>query len=94
MNRKRIRKPTHPGIVLLEEVLKPYGISITDAAKQLSVSRKHLGKARMTPEIAAKIAAATNTTVQSWLNMQTNLDVWEMEQGEAPNVGLFEEHAA
>jgi addiction module HigA family antidote len=99
MNRKRVRKPTHPGIVLLEDVLNPFGISITSAAEQLSVSRKHLsnvcgGKVRMSPELAAKIAVATKTTIQSWLNMQTSLDVWEIEQGGTPNVGIFEEHAA
>lgn len=34
------RKPTHPGVVLLEDVIKPLGLTITDAARMLGVSRK------------------------------------------------------
>lgn len=38
------RKPTHPGAVLLEDVIKPLGITITEAAKMLGVSRKTLSE--------------------------------------------------
>ena len=41
MNR---RKPTHPGKVLLEDVMKPLGITVTEAAKDLGVSRKTLSE--------------------------------------------------
>jgi addiction module HigA family antidote len=36
------RKPTHPGEVLLEDVIKPLGLTITEAAKDLGISRKTL----------------------------------------------------
>ncbi|MGD2086393.1 MAG: HigA family addiction module antitoxin [Candidatus Aminicenantes bacterium] len=50
------RKPTHPGEVLLEDVIKPLGLTITAAAKNLGVNRKTLpalvnGKSALTPEI-------------------------------------------
>jgi hypothetical protein len=50
------RKPTHPGEVLLEDVIKPLGLTITAAAKDLGVNRKALsalvnGKRSLTPEI-------------------------------------------
>ena len=38
------RKPTHPGELLLEDVIKPLGITITDAARKLGVSRKTLSE--------------------------------------------------
>ncbi|TGM99923.1 HigA family addiction module antitoxin, partial [Leptospira yasudae] len=38
------RKPTHPGEVLLEDVIKPLGLTITEAAKDLGISRKTLSE--------------------------------------------------
>lgn len=51
------RKPTHPGAVLLEDVIKPLGLTITEAAKMLGVSRKTLSefvneKAMLSPDMA------------------------------------------
>ena len=79
------RKPTHPGTVFLEDVIKPLNITITDAAKMLGVSRKALSefvneKAALSTEMAVRIAKATNTSVESWLNMQQKLTIWEAEQ--------------
>ena len=59
------RKPTHPGVVLLEDVIKPLGLTITDAARMLGVSRKALSefvneKAMLSPDMAIRIAKATN----------------------------------
>ena len=38
------RKPTHPGVVLLEDVIKPLGLTIDEVAKMLGVSRKELAE--------------------------------------------------
>ena len=38
------RKPTHPGTVFLEDVIKPLGLTITEAARMLGVSRKTLSE--------------------------------------------------
>ena len=72
------RKPTHPGEVLLEDVIKPLGLTITEAAKDLGISRKMLseivnGKNRISPELAVRIAKATNTSPESCLAMQNKL---------------------
>ena len=85
------RKPTHPGAVLKEDVLKPLGVSVTQAAKLLGVSRKALSeflneKSSLSPEMAYRIAVATDTTVQSWLDMQTKLVLWEISQKDITNV--------
>jgi addiction module HigA family antidote len=75
-----MRKPTHPGEILLEDVIKPLGLTVTQAAKNLGVSRKTLSelvnqKATLSPEMALRIAKATNTSPESWLNMQTKLNL-------------------
>ena len=93
------RKPTHPGEVLLEDVIKPLGMTITEAAKDLGISRKMLseivnGKGRVGPEIALRIAKATNTSPESWLAMQNKLDLWNAMQNEPKNVIKFEESIA
>ncbi len=95
----RSRKPTHPGEVLLEDVIKPLGITITDAAKDLGVSRKALselvnGKCALTPEMAVRIGKATNTSPESWLAMQTKLDLWNAMQNDPKDVIRFTPSAA
>ncbi len=88
------RKPTHPGTVLLEDVMKPLRLTITDAAQMLGVSRKALSefvneKAMLSPEMAIRIAKATNTSVESWMNMQQKLTIWEAEQKAPSNIIPF-----
>ena len=88
------RKPTHPGAVLLEDVIKPLGLTITEAAKMLGVSRKTLSefvneKAMLSPDMAIRIAKATNTSPESWMNMQQKLTLWEAEQHLPENVIPF-----
>jgi addiction module HigA family antidote len=78
------RKPTHPGTVVKLDILEPLELSVTAAAEILKYSRKHFsaflnGRARCTTELAVKLAAATGTTAQSWLAMQSNYDLWEAE---------------
>jgi len=75
------RKPTHPGEILREDVIKPLGLTVTEAAKRLGVTRKTLSalincKASLSPEMAIKIAKATETSPESWFNMQSKLDLW------------------
>ena len=93
------RKPTHPGEVLREDVIKPLGLTVTKAAKNLRVSRKTLSelinqKAALSPEMALRIAKATNTSPESWLNMQTKLDLWKALQHEPENVQEFSQQSA
>ena len=79
------RKPTHPGEILREDIIKPLGLTVTDAAKRLGVTRKTLSalincKASMSPEMAVRVARATKTSPESWLYMQAKLDLWHAEQ--------------
>jgi antitoxin HigA-1 len=79
------RRPTHPGEVLREDVIKPLGLTVTEAAKRLSVTRKTLSalincKASMSPQMAVRIGKATKTSPESWLFMQAKVDLWLAEQ--------------
>jgi antitoxin HigA-1 len=87
-------KPTHPGEILLKDVIEPLGLTISDAAKQLGITRKSLSNfvhehTSLTSDLAIRIAIATNTSIASWLNMQTRLDVWKAEQKKVKNVKVF-----
>ncbi len=90
-----IRKPTHPGEILREDVIKPLGLTVTEAAKRLGVTRKTLSallncRASMSPEMAVRVSKATKTSPESWLYMQAKLDLWIAEQ-RPPRVEEFGE---
>ncbi len=94
---KSRRRPTHPGEILREDVIKPLGLTVTEAAKRLGVTRKTLSasincRASMSPEMAVRIGKATRTSPESWLYMQSKLDIWLAEQ-KPPVVEKFEEVA-
>ncbi len=93
------RKPTHPGEVLLEDVLKPLGLTITQAAKHLNVNRKTLsglvnGKYSLSPDMAIRIAEATDTSPESWINMQSKLDLWKASKNKPNNIIAFAQRVA
>ena len=96
-----MRKPTHPGIVLKEDVIIPLGLTITEAATDLGVSRKALSQllnehTSLSPEMAIRIARATNTTPESWLNMQNKVDLWKAEQKDPEVISfpVFDDYVA
>ena len=77
--------PPHPGEALNELCLQPLGLSVTRAAKALGVTRKTLsqllnGHIGVSPTMAIRLALATDTTAESWLNMQTAYDLWQAKQ--------------
>lgn len=93
------RKPTHPGTVFKEDVMKPLQLTVTDAARMLGVSRKALSefinnKSSLSPEMALRISKATNTTAESWMNMQEKLSLWNARKHEPKNVIVFPTEAA
>lgn len=80
-----MHNPPHPGEVIKELCLEPLGLSVTAAAEALGVSRKTLstiinGHAGISPEMAVRLSIAFNTSSESWLNQQTQYDLWQAEQ--------------
>lgn len=79
------RKPTHPGAVLREDVLPALGMTQAEFARRLGVSRLTVNellheKRRLTPELAVRLARLLDTSAESWLTMQTAVDLWEIRQ--------------
>lgn len=81
----KMHNPPHPGEVLKELCLEPLGLTVSEAAKALDVSRKTLSailnrRAGITPEMALRLSIAFNTTAESWLMQQIQYDLWRAEQ--------------
>ncbi len=75
------RPPTHPGEMLIEEFLKPLGMSQTDLANRIKVSFPRVnelvnGKRGVTPDTALRLSQLFGTTPEFWLNGQRNWDLW------------------
>lgn len=83
--------PSHPGEVLQAMYLDPMGVTITQAAEALGVSRKHVsaivnGSVPLTPDMASRLAVVFGPDVQFWINLQAQYDVWEVSQKPAPKL--------
>ena len=81
----QMHNPPHPGEIIRELCIEPLDLSITEAAEGLGVSRKTLsailnGRAGVSPEMALRLSMAFNTTPESWLNQQSQYDLWQAKQ--------------
>lgn len=77
--------PPHPGLILLEDWIKPLNFSISAFAIRIGTSRKNLseivnGKTGISAEMALKLSKVLNTSAQFWLNMQQTYDLWQARQ--------------
>lgn len=85
-------KPPHPASILREDVLPALGLSITEAAKQLGVSRVQLSRllnehAAISTDMALRLEQWLNTTsAETWLKMQLAYDLWQTQQRGIPKV--------
>ena len=80
-----MHNPPHPGEILKELCLDPLELSVTRAAQALGVSRKTLsailnGRAGISSEMAVRLSIAFGTSAESWLNQQTQYDLWQAEK--------------
>jgi len=79
--------PPHPGEIIKELCLEPLGLTVTRAAEALGISRKTLsailnGHAGISPEMAIRLSMAFDTSAESWLNQQTQYDLWVARQNQ------------
>ena len=77
--------PPHPGIILLEDWIKPLNFTISQFALRIGTSRKNLSeivnaKCGISPEMALKLSKALGTSAELWLNMQQAYDLWQARQ--------------
>ena len=79
------RRPTHPGALLREDVLPALGVTQTELARRPGVSRVsvsallHENRA-LSPDMAMRLGKLLGTSPESWLRMQTAVDLWELAQ--------------
>ena len=92
----RIFNPPHPGESIREDILPALDITVTDAAKQLGVSRVTLsrlihGQAGISADMARRLQAwlggpKRGPSAESWLRMQADYDLWQANQQPLPKV--------
>jgi addiction module HigA family antidote len=83
-----MKNPVHPGRIVRHDCLEPLGLSVTDGAKVLGVSRQALnnvlnGKSGISPEMAIRLTKAFGSTAETWLGMQLAYDLAAARKHEA-----------
>lgn len=76
----RLKEPAHPGGFVKHKVLKPHGLSVTDAAEVLGVTRPALSallneRAHLSPEMALRIEKAFGVSMETLMRMQNSYDI-------------------
>jgi addiction module HigA family antidote len=80
--RDRKVRPTHPGEMLREDFMPDYGLSVSNMAKALGVSRQTVNellreRRAVSPEMALRLSRLFGNTPEFWLNAQRAVDLWE-----------------
>ena len=75
-----MKNPPHPGRIVRQDCIEPLGLTITEAAKVLGVTRQALnnvvnGKAGISPEMAVRLAKAFGGSAEMWIRLQSNYDL-------------------
>lgn len=93
----RMHNPAHPGEVLRDWL--PEGMTVTEAAKALQISRVTLSKvlnakAGITAGMALRLSTWLGTSAELWLGMQTQWDLWQAEQQPRPAIKPLDRQVA
>jgi addiction module HigA family antidote len=80
-----MKNPPHPGRIVRQECIEPLGLTVTDAAVQLGITRQTLnnlvnGKAGISPEMAIRLSRAFGSSPEVWLGMQMEYDLVQAEK--------------
>lgn len=81
----RMKNPPHPGRIVRQECIEPLGMTITEAAERLGVTRQTLNnlvneKAGISPEMAIRLSKAFGSSPEVWLGMQLDYDLARAEK--------------
>lgn len=80
--RERKVRPTHPGVMLREDFLPEYGLTVSGFARSLQVSRQTVNdllreRRAISPEMALRLSRLFGNSPEFWLNAQRAVDLWE-----------------
>ena len=96
-----MHNPPHPGETLREDVLPALGLTVTEAARQLGVTRSALsrvlnGRAAISPDMALRLEAwlgeQRGGRAEVWLGQQMAFDVWHARQKRRPEIARIPTH--
>ena len=84
----RMKNPPHPGLSVRHDCIEPFGLTITEAAEFLGVTRQTLNnlvnsKAGISPEMAIRLDKAFGGDAEAWLQLQMAYDLAQVRQREA-----------
>jgi antitoxin HigA-1 len=76
------RRPTHPGVMLREDFVPDYGLTVSGLADSLGVSRQTVNellreRRSLSPEMALRLSALFGNSPEFWLNLQRAVDLWD-----------------
>ncbi len=83
----RMKNPAHPGSFVKSEIIEPLGLSVTDAAIALGVTRPALSallneRAHLSPEMALRVEKAFGISMDTLMRMQNSFDIAHTRQRE------------
>lgn len=86
-----MKNPPHPGEILREDVIEELGLSVTEVAERLGMSRVALSRvlncrAALSPDLAIRLEKAGVSTAAAWLALQVNYDLAQIRQLPLPPV--------
>ena len=81
----RMKNPPHPGRIVRQECIEPLGLTITEAAEHLGVTRQTLdklvnGKTGISPEMSIRLSMAFGSSPDMWLGLQMEYDLAKVEK--------------
>ena len=81
------RPPIHPGEILLEEFIKPYGMTLEEFSHRIDISVEQVqaiinGKTGINAEMALRLSRLFGTSPELWLNGQMKWELWHLSHGE------------
>lgn len=93
-----MKNPPHPGALLREDVLRPLGIEVTEAAQRLGMSRTALSRvinarSGISPDLAIRLERAGVSTARLWMTLQVNYELAQAEQRQQPKVQRLQDTA-
>ncbi len=79
------RRPTHPGEMLREDFIPDYGLTVSELANNLGVSRQSVNellreRRAVSPEMALRLGRLFGNSAQFWVNAQQAVDLWDANQ--------------
>lgn len=80
-----VHEPLHPGVIIKDVLIDSTNLTISEAAARLGVTRTTLSRllnqhAGISTEMALRLSKLFNTSIEMWVNLQSQYDIWNVKQ--------------